>query len=152
AKTIHDTTICPGVQITIGDSASPNHYYLWSSNPGGFSSTVSNPVVQPKDSLTEYYLTETNTIPGCSKTDSVLIRVAKIPRINAGGNHSICFGDSITIGSLPIDSTVDYFWSNKPGKTLRDPRISIRPNATATYYLSAGYIPVSKYSCLRKDS
>ncbi len=152
ARTIRDTTICPGVQIAIGDSSKAGHYYLWSSNPGGFSSTLSNPVVQPKDSLTEYYLTETNTIPGCSKTDSVLIQVAKIPKINAGGNHSICFGDSITIGSLPFDSNADYSWSNLPGKTFRDPRIIIKPNATATYYLSGAYIPVSAHSCYNRDS
>lgn len=74
ATTIKDSSICNGSSIDIGAPAVANHVYSWTSNPTGFTSTSSNPSVNPTVS-TVYYLTETDTISGCDNMDSVAVTV-----------------------------------------------------------------------------
>src|SRR5207302_1294079 len=57
ASTGPDSTICKGGAFTIGVSAVSGNTYSWTSSPGGFTSTTSNPSVSPSVSTT-YFLTE----------------------------------------------------------------------------------------------
>lgn len=153
ASVIHDSTICPGTKIAIGDSAIAGHTYLWTSNPTGFTSTLSDPVLTPTDSLTKFYLTEINTLPACSKTDSTLIRVSKVPKISAGGDHAICLGNSIIIGSLPVDSNVYYNWTLNGVTTFsKVPDPEVKPIKKSIYYLTEAYLPLHANTCFAKDS
>ncbi len=153
ASVVRDTAICPGTKIAIGDSATSGHYYLWTSAPPGFTSTLSDPVVSPTDSSTKYYLTEINTIHGCSKSDSTTIHVIKVPKINAGGDHSICLGDSIIIGSLPVDSNVYYNWALNLITTFsKVPLLEVKPVHNTVYYLTEAYLPLNKKTCYVRDS
>jgi len=120
--------------------------YAWTSNHSGFTSSLSNPEVSPTSS-TVYYLTETDST-GCTATDSIIISISQIPKINAGGNHSICIGDSVTIGSLPIDPKAFYEWTTKPAYQSFTGLIhKISPPDNVVYYLVAGYNPGMPYSC-----
>jgi hypothetical protein len=73
-------TILSGNSTIIGTSAVSGNTYSWTSNPAGFTSSISNPTITPTVNTT-YTLTE--TLPassgGCSNTKSVLITVIGDP-------------------------------------------------------------------------
>ncbi|MCX6350351.1 MAG: PKD domain-containing protein, partial [Bacteroidetes bacterium] len=78
AKAGSSTAICNGGSTTIGATAVSGNTYSWTSNPIGFTSTNANPTVSPT-ATTVYYLTESITATGCSKSDSVTITVNPLP-------------------------------------------------------------------------
>jgi hypothetical protein len=69
-----DKIICPSVLTPIGSPAVSGNTYSWSSNPVGFTSTVSNPSVNPSVPTT-YYLIVTNTATQCVAKDTVVITI-----------------------------------------------------------------------------
>ena len=56
--------------LTIDASSVSGHTYSWTSSPAGFTSTSSNPTITPSVNTT-YFLTETITATGCTKTNSL---------------------------------------------------------------------------------
>src|SRR5205823_1412756 len=72
----HDTICGNGNDsVSIGVAPVTGNSYSWSSNPSGFSSTLSNPVVSPAKATT-YTITETNITTGCSYTNTVVVSVS----------------------------------------------------------------------------
>jgi len=130
-----NNSICIGSSIAIGASSVGGHQYSWSSNPTGFSSTQSHPTVSPT-ATTTFTITETIVATGCSNSVSVTITVNALPTPNAGGNHTICNGASITLGSNTTSNNL-YSWSSSPAgytSTLSNP--SVNPSVSTTYTLS----------------
>ncbi len=72
-------TICAGNSAKIGTTGVGGNTYSWVSSPTGFTSTMSNPSVNPSVTTT-YTLTETGG--NCTKSNSVEITVSPLP--NAG--------------------------------------------------------------------
>ncbi len=70
-----DATITPPTMVSLGTSAISGHVYSWSSDPIGFTSNLSNPVVSPTV-LTIYHLTETILATGCVGKADVTISIA----------------------------------------------------------------------------
>jgi len=101
-----NSAICLGTSTSIGATSISGDAYSWTSNPTGFNSTVSNPSVDPTVTTT-YYLTESVTTTGCSKSDSVVVTINPLPDAS--------FSQSITNTSAkfsPADSTLaSYRWS-----------------------------------------
>lgn len=91
ATVISNRTICEGDVLSLGTSPVTGNTYAWTSNPSGFTSTASNPLVTPT-ATTTYTLTETNTATACAKTNSVAITVQPLPIISITGapQISIC--------------------------------------------------------------
>ncbi len=77
-KTGASQNICEGTAVQLGIAPINGHVYSWTSNPTGFSSTLSNPVDTPK-TTTKYDLKETNKATGCADSDSVIIYVVPKP-------------------------------------------------------------------------
>ncbi len=128
-----DTIICANTNISIGGTAKSGYSYLWSSYPNGFSSTVSNPNVNPS-TTTKYYITVNAT--GCSNRDSITVKVNPLPFAVTGPNKSICFGDSVTIGDLAVKGDT-YDWTSNPNgfnSTISNPVVN--PQSSTTYTLS----------------
>jgi uncharacterized delta-60 repeat protein len=75
-----DRTACAGTSVTIGAALVPGSTYSWTSLPVGFTSTLSDPIVNPTVTTT-YYITETIIETGCSNTNSVTITVNPLPAI-----------------------------------------------------------------------
>ncbi|HRY33778.1 MAG TPA: hypothetical protein P5531_12500 [Bacteroidales bacterium] len=135
AITGNDQGVCPGNTATLGEPPISGNTWSWTSNPPGFFSTVSNPVVQPQVSTT-YYLTETNTATNCSNTDSVTVTVYPLPVVNTGPATAICLGSTHILGAPPIPG-YSYLWASQPSgftSTLADPTIS--PQTATTYFLT----------------
>jgi len=98
--------------VSLGATSVSGDTYSWTSNPGGFTSTVSSPGVSPT-ATTTYYLKETITSTGCHKTDSVIVTINPLPPADVTPSQVVC-PDSFTVigdnpaGSIPGDK---YFWS-----------------------------------------
>ncbi len=130
-----DQGVCPGNPANLGGPPVPGNTYSWTSNPPGFFSSVSDPVVQPPVSTT-YYLSETNPANNCSKTDSVIITVYPPPVVNTGPAAAICLGNTHFLGNSPLPGYT-YTWTSLPPgffSTLADPPVS--PQTTTTYFLT----------------
>ncbi|OWY24595.1 T9SS C-terminal target domain-containing protein [Sphingobacteriales bacterium UPWRP_1] len=109
-----DKEICQGGYTQIGGSpAGPGGAtFTWTPNTYLNSNTVANPIASPPVTTT---YTLTTTLNGCVRTDqvTVVVNVALNPTANAGGNQTVCSGQSIQIGGNPTStsSNVTYVWS-----------------------------------------
>ncbi len=131
-----DQTICPGHTAELGEPAVPGNSYSWTSQPPGFTSTLSDPVVSPLVT-TQYTLTEVINATQCSQTHSVTVQVTAGPVVNAGSDQGICPGGTATIGSSPI-AGYTYSWSSIPAgfsSTVANPSVS--PAVTTVYQVTA---------------
>jgi hypothetical protein len=130
-----DRSICKGDSVMIGEQLEKENTYSWTSKPAGFSATKSQVTIRPTVTTT-YYLTKTESITGCSNTDSVTITVIPPPIVKTGKASTICPGQSAVIG----DSTIkhySYSWSSKPaGFTASISSATVKPDSTTTYYLT----------------
>ena len=141
-------SICSGANDTIGAVAVSGDTYSWTSNPSGFTSTISNPSVS-STTTTTYYLTEKITATTCSKSDSVVIAVNPLPIVNAGTGKSICSGANDTIGAIAVSGDT-YSWTANPSgftSTISNPSVS--PTTTTTYYLTE---KITASTCSKSDS
>lgn len=148
ATTGPNTTICEGDSFAVGTTAIKGHSYHWTSKPAGFTSQFSSIVVRPKTS-TIYYLQETNDLTGCSKIDSVFIKVNPLPSGDAGKSVSICSEDPVAIGN-PGNPAYSYHWTSKPKgfiSTLANP--IVKPAKTNSYFLT---ISDNSTGCVKTDS
>ncbi len=146
ANTGNSQTVCLGTSVTIGASKVNGSKYHWTSSPSGFTCISSDTIIIPAKSA-EYILTETN-LSGCSRTDSVDVTVNPLPAANAGSNHSLCAGSSVSLGSSAISGST-YIWASSPPgftSTIAGPKVS--PKASTTYYLTE----TNSNGCNKTDS
>jgi hypothetical protein len=138
--------VCPGDSIQLGANAVAGHTYSWVSNPKGFTSNISNPIVRPFV-ITTYYLTETSA-HGCSKSDSVTITVNPLPLAQTSGNKTICQGDKIAIGASAVSGN-SHQWTSYPiGFASNNSNPEVSPEITTTYYLTE----TNASGCSKSDS
>jgi hypothetical protein len=134
AITGSNRAVCDGDSVYLGSKGVTGNSYQWSSNPKGFFATVANPIIIPT-STTTYYLTETNTITNCKNNDSVRVTVNQLPIANAGVSKTICWGDSVIIGTSATGGN-DYHWYNNiNSKTFNTDIAMVTPKVTTTYHL-----------------
>ena len=140
------TSICMGDSASIGAASVSGSTYAWTSNPAGFTSSAAGSYVSPATTTT-YYLTETTTSTGCSKSNNVTIKVKPVPTVNAGRDTAICNGSSVNIGSAAIAGN-SYSWTSNPaGYTSSSASPTVKPGSTMTYYLKQ-----SIGTCSKSDS
>ncbi len=131
-----DTTICSGSTVTL--SASGGDSYVWSNGNNQATQQVSPTVT------TTYYVTVNNEY-GCSDIDDVTITVNQTPIAIAGGNQTICFGET---AQLSASGGTTYQWS--ADATLSNVNIAnpiASPITTTTYFVT-----VSNGNCYDVDS
>ena len=130
-----DSTICSSSSAQLGYAAKPGHTYSWTKSGGGFTSSKSNPTVSPT-STTSYYLTETITATGKTKTDTAIVTVNPLPTPNAGVDTNQCNGSSTTIGTSSTGGHT-YSWTSSPGGfTSSTSNPSVSPTVTTNYYVT----------------
>jgi gliding motility-associated-like protein len=115
----NDTSICMGDSLQL--TATGGGAYLWST-----SSTNANITVSPTTNTT---YTVTTSIGSCTATDDITITVLPIPNAQAGGDQTICLGDSVT---LTATGGGTYIWSSGDASATT----TVSPNATTTYYVT----------------
>jgi hypothetical protein len=134
ANTGSKQSICPTTGTQIGASKILGNVYSWTSNPAGFTSTSSYPVIYPTVTTT-YTLTETDPTTGCSNSNQVIVTVNPLPAAGVGKDRAIAAGSSTEIGLAPVSGST-YRWSSTPAgftSTLANPTVS--PLVTTTYNL-----------------
>jgi len=141
--------LCINDSTTIGGAEVIGNTYSWSSNPAGFSSSISNPTVKPSVTTT-YIVTETITATGCFKIDSMTVTVLPLPIVSAGTDKTICIGSPVAIGGSPTGPAGStYVWS--PGAGLSNATIA-NPNAspvvTSTYIVKV----TDSNTCVNRDT
>lgn len=127
AKTGDDGAICVGASIQIGDLAVPGNTYLWTADPAGevFDYLISNPLVRPAYTTT-YTLTETNTVTGCSNTNSVIILANQVISLSVNpAEQTICSGNNTSIVIASNISGTTFEW---------EPTLTVGNPATTTGY------------------
>jgi hypothetical protein len=106
-----------------------------SGNVGGTWSTSATTAGITVSTAGDYYVTNTN---GCGSVVSnhILVTVNALPLANAGGNASICVGNSVTLGTSAISGHT-YSWTPSTGlssTTVANPVAT--PIVTTTYTLT----------------
>jgi len=134
ASVAPNASVCSGSSNLIGAASVAGSTYSWVSVPASFTSTSSNPSVNPTSTKT-YTLTETNAA-GCIQSNSVTLTVLPLPAAIAGSNTSICIGSSTSIGGSAVAGSV-YSWVSSPAgfsSTSSNPTIS--PSISTFYTLT----------------
>lgn len=127
-----DTVICVGQSVDLGGSPTgpAGASYIWSPPADLSNPVVANPVATPASTQT-YVVNVTES--GCSVNDTVQVIVSE-PVANAGGDISICVGDS---GTLNGSGGSNYSWSPTTDILgVNSPNPQVFPAATTTYFLA----------------
>lgn len=107
-----DFSVCSGDVVQIGPNASSGLSYQWfdlGANLLGSSAKLSiSPTTQ-----TTYVLEVTNTTFGCKKNDTIVVSVNPTPTANAGADKTVCYGNSVQIGTAS-QTGFNYAWSSIP--------------------------------------
>ncbi|MBN4049649.1 hypothetical protein JYT36_00310 [Bacteroidales bacterium AH-315-N07] len=117
-----DVSFCSGANAPIGVANVSTYTYSWAPTTGLNNASVSQTLVTLINNGTipdtnQYIVTVTDTVQGCSSTDTVLVVVRPFPIPDAGLDKSFCSGDTITIGA---DSTGGYLYAWNPTNGLSD--------------------------------
>ena len=113
-------TICQGSSSQISalpSGGSGTYSFVWSSNPGNFSSNLQTINVSPTIT-TEYTVTVTSGAQ--SITSNVIVTVMPLPT-QVGlitGDNVVCKGDTIAYSVASIASALNYYWQLPPGASI----------------------------------
>ena len=130
-----DTSICVNTSLQLNASGGTN--YGWFPTFGLTSSNTPNPTFTPYLGVNSYpYILTVQNQQGCTDEDTLTIVTEALPTANAGGNSTICDGDSVQIGTA-AQAGLSYSWSPVAG--LSDPNVAqpmTSPPNTITYTLT----------------
>ncbi|MEY2898587.1 MAG: hypothetical protein RL138_640 [Bacteroidota bacterium] len=136
----NNATVCNGNAVTLGTVSQTNLNYLWFPGNGLNDSSIAQPIANPiANTIYTLFVTDTNN---CTGNAQVTVNVVNNLIANPGSNVSICFGDSIIIGSAQ-KSGWKYHWS--PSTHLNNANLAqplAFPTNTTSYKLK-----VSAYGC-----
>ena len=110
----NNTPICAGstVSLTASDTIG-TVIYNWS-GPGGFASTLQNPVIAGAATAASGIYSVIASIGVCTASDTTLVRVYDYPVVTAGSNSPVCQGSNILLTSGPFSPGETFSWSG-PG-------------------------------------
>jgi len=136
------SSICSGNKVTL--TAGGATTYSWSPNTGLSSTTSSTTTANP---ITTTTYSVTGTKNGCTKTDTVVVKVNTTPTLTiASPNDSLCKGSNVTVTA---SGAFTYSWSPATGlNTATDSIVTATPAATTTYTVTG----TSKQGCKGSQS
>ena len=126
-----DTALCKGETISL--KANGNALiYNWDQG------VIDNSTFIP--SQTRQYILRGNDAINCTSSDTVIITINELPKVNAGNDTSICIGQST---KLSATGAISYSWNN--GITNN---VTFKPISTKEYTV----IGTDIFGCINKDS
>ncbi len=131
-----DIVVCLGDTAQL--SAGGGGLYAWGPPLGLSAVNIPDPYVYPE--VTTTYIV-TVTVNGCTDTDTLKVTVNIKPIVDAGGNKTICIGDSVELVASGGDM---YLWSN--GENIDSTMVS--PLITTMYYVTV----TNENGCSNNDS
>lgn len=116
--------------ITLNDVQNTSMTYSWSSSPAGFTSTSANPVVSPTVN-TNYTVFVTESITGCTGTQSVNVTMGNTINVTTNSPATICAGTSTVLNA---NGALSYSWFPTTGlSSSTGASVNASPAATTTY-------------------
>jgi hypothetical protein len=122
-----DKNTCPATPVAIGEPTASGFSYNWTPATGLNLSNISNPIASVSTSAS-YMVTKTDNASGCKTTDNVTVNVSDI-NFDAGPNHTVCNGATVTLGTTPGGSytynwtPANAAWTNGTGPTNANPQV-----------------------------
>ncbi len=126
-----DTSVCVGSGITISPNTNATTFN-WSPNTFINDATSARPVVSPQDTITYYLRAGLGTL--CSRTDTFVVKVLKLPIPDAGPDTTICFGTKAFFHATAIRGN-GFRWS--PAENLSS---AVIPDPVATGITPITYV------------
>ncbi|MEY3050811.1 MAG: hypothetical protein RLY31_596 [Bacteroidota bacterium] len=111
-------SICPGEDITLNNSASPNATYTWTSSDGSLNSSAAQPVVSPLQTTT-YYLVASNGI--CEREEEVTILVATDFTLSIPNDTILCSYSLVPLQAEVSAAGVQLTWTDETGAAVTPP-------------------------------
>lgn len=128
-----DTLICSIDTLPLR-STTVTGAITWTPNINITNTTINNPLVFPKDTIT-YKITVNEN--GCVNTDSITVNVLDFITVDAGPDTSICLTDTISL--RPISYALSYVWTPNiylDNNLIKFPKSSPR-DPSIKYYVTA---------------
>jgi hypothetical protein len=120
-STATPSTICigePSQLLTDGSGGTGDYTFAWTSNPPGFTSDLQSPTVYPQ--VTTTYTVVIDDGFSISQAN-VTVTVNPLPVANAGSNHSIPYGTSVTLHGDASGGSGSYNYAWEPANMLISP-------------------------------
>jgi len=130
-----NSEVCVGDTINLGGPSQAGYTYSWISNPMGYSSQESNPVLVA-DASSTFYLSIIS--PECPAPifDSVVVEVFEPPVLPSLKDTLICNGEMVTLNPN-ANPGLTYFWQSGDGTFVSDePSPLVAPGLTTKYLVS----------------
>ncbi|MFT4875914.1 MAG: hypothetical protein ACI8S2_000644, partial [Bacteroidia bacterium] len=141
-----DSSICLYDSIQLGSNVT-GYNYAWTSNPSGFTSSISQPTVSP--SVTTTYFLSVNAGYQCYNFDTITVTVDTLPHALVGNTDTICAYDSIQLGAANVSGNT-YLWTSNPTSSIDSvSNPTIYPLLTTTYSLIE---TIDATGCIAADS
>jgi gliding motility-associated-like protein len=133
-----DQSICTGFGVSIGNPATggtPGYTYSWSPATGLSATNITSPNANP--TVTTTYTVTVTDANGCTDDDQVTVTVNSAVA-DAGGNFTICDGNSVTIGGSPNGTPpFSFSWNNGASLSANNVQNPVAtPTVTTTYTLT----------------
>ncbi|MBS1618219.1 MAG: hypothetical protein JST76_06850, partial [Bacteroidetes bacterium] len=118
---------------------SGSYSYHWSPTANLSDSTAPNPIVAKVNTNTEYYLTVTDNVTGCSSVDSTHITIDTHATVTINSSDTdLCFGQTTVLNGVASPGGGSYQWIPivylYPG-TGNTPSVTVGPVTTQLYEL-----------------
>jgi PKD repeat protein len=141
-----DSSICLYDSIQLGNNIN-GYNYAWTSNPSGFTSSISQPSVSP--SVTTTYFLSVNAGYQCYNFDTIIVTVDTLPNTLVGNADTICAYDSIQLWAASVSGN-SYLWTSNPTSSIDSvSNPMIYPLLTTTYRLIE---TIDATGCIATDS
>src|SRR5690606_29960466 len=131
----HDTLMCNIDTIALAATGPPGTY-TWSP---GYNIRPSGSTALVSPDVTTTYTVSLTTVPGCTSTDTVRVKVVNFVTLEAGRDTTICLTDGVQFN--PSSDGLTYTWA--PAETLNDPNAKqpmATPDAALTVYNVTAHI------------
>ena len=131
-------SICAGGTVTLSATLSVvGASYLWT-GPGGYSSTLQNPVITSIPASATGYYSVAVTAGGCSTSDFVSTFVSVLTTIPSAFTpntpDSICLGDAVYLHTQYATWEEHTAWSSSDTSIISDWGVSVNPGAAMLIY------------------
>lgn len=131
-----NTPVCEGDTLNLyGSDATPGVTFSWT-GPGGFTSNIANPVINPVSLNDSGRYVLTVQVNNCFNRDSTWVEINPIPQPYAGNNSPFCAKADLQLTSGSANGATVYSWSgpNAYSSILQNPVLpNMDENASGIY-------------------
>ena len=147
---ISNSPICAGTSLFLAASGTAGSVYSWT-GPGGFNSSVQNPVIANAPATASGDYIASATLFGCTSKDTVAATVYATPAtLVASANTPLCAGDTLKLNCNNAGAGASHSWTG-PGSFSSPAQNPVLPGVAVSH--SGDYIlTASLNGCIKNDT